>query len=59
MRICEARKISLMRDEHGPLCLGHYEADSDEVITVVTRDGAERQGHGKKMLRHLIAHSRS
>jgi hypothetical protein len=48
-----AGQLWFMRDQQGAVTLGHYEPDKGEVITIVTRDGAERRGNGEKMLRAL------
>lgn len=53
--LCGEGKIWFRRDEVGPVALGHYEAEKDEVVTVVTRDGAERAGHATAMLEGLAA----
>jgi hypothetical protein len=53
-RRCEEGKIWIMRDENGPVTLGHYEPDKDEVISVVTRDDMEGNGYAERMLKALI-----
>lgn len=53
--LCEAGKLWFIRDDKGPVCIGHYEPEKGEVITIATRDGAERNGYGEKMLRALMS----
>jgi streptogramin lyase len=53
--LADAGKLWFMRDEQGAVTLGHYEPEKGEVITIATRDGAERHGNGEKMLRALMA----
>jgi hypothetical protein len=52
--LADAGKLWFMRDEQGAVTLGHYEPEKGEVITIATRDGAERHGNGEKMLRALM-----
>jgi N-acetylglutamate synthase-like GNAT family acetyltransferase len=44
-----------MRDDAGPLALGHYEPDKAELVTVVVRDSMESRGYGTEMLKALMA----
>jgi hypothetical protein len=53
--LADAGKLWFMRDNEGPVTLGHYEPEKGEVITIVTRDGAERLGNGEKMLGALLS----
>jgi hypothetical protein len=53
--ICRKDEIWFRRDQAGPIVLGHYSLQSDEVTLVVTRDGEERRGHGAAMLNGLLA----
>lgn len=53
--LCGNGKIWFCSDDAGPVVLGHYEAEKDEVVTIVTRDGAERAGHATTMLNGLVA----
>ena len=53
-KLCEEGKIWFMRDELGPLVLGHYEPEKDEIITIATRDGMEGSGHATKMFQDLL-----
>jgi hypothetical protein len=51
--LCDDGKIWFRTDETGPVVLGHYEPEKDEIVTIVTRDGAERAGHATAMLNGL------
>jgi hypothetical protein len=44
------QELWIIRDSLGPVVLGHYKSSSSEIITIVTRDGMERQGYGTRML---------
>ena len=46
--LARAGKLWFIRDKQGAVTLGHYEPEKGEVITIATRDGAERHGHGEK-----------
>ncbi len=50
---CADGKLWVIRDSYGPITLCDYEFDQKEVITIVTRDGMERNGYGAKMLSHF------
>lgn len=49
-QLCIENKIWAIRDSMGPIVLGHYEPDLNEIKTVVTRDDKERQGYATRML---------
>jgi len=52
---CSAGRIWFIRDEAGPLTLAHYDSDKDEVTTIATRDGMERNGSGAQLFEALCA----
>ncbi len=51
--LCRDNKFWIIRDNLGPVTLGHYEPCFLEIKTIVTRDGMEGQGYGTRMLRAL------
>lgn len=53
--LCKDGKLWFISDDQGPITLGHYEPEKDEVITIVTRDGMERQGHATTLLQQLTS----
>jgi hypothetical protein len=52
-QLCREDKLWTIRDGFGPITLGHYEPDLQEIKTVVTRDGMEGKGYGTRMLCYL------
>ncbi len=47
---CEEGKLWVVRDCHGPITLGHFEADLRTAVAIVTCDGMEGNGYGAKIL---------
>lgn len=51
--LCDQGAIWIIPDENGPVTLAHYDREKDEIVIVVTRDGMERQGYARSILRSL------
>lgn len=53
--LCAGGKVWFSGDADGPIVLGHYDADKNEVVTIATRDDVEGKGYATALLNKLVA----